>query len=102
MNKKVKPKLDKWFLVVLAILLWTLATQLFNLALLVSDNPANFNLWARIIGSGIAIYGAVWVIRIYIGSAIKKARKARKIEEAIEAHPELEELINDLTKGETV
>jgi len=82
MNKKVKPKLDKWFLIVLAVILWTLCSQMFNLASALSCNWANFNLWCRVIACGIAIYGDIWVFRIYISSAIKEAKRKEKQNDA--------------------
>jgi len=77
-NKKVKPKLDRWFLIVLAIILWTLCSQMFNLTSALAFNWTSFNLWCRVIACGIAIYGDIWVLRIYISGAIREAKRKEK------------------------
>lgn len=98
-QKKIKPKYDKWFLVVLAILLWTLTGQLFTLASQLPNNWSNLNMWCKVIACTIALYGNIWVIRMYISNIKIQARRKNRIAQAIKEHPELESIINEITRG---
>ena len=93
---KTKVRFDKWFLVVLGIILWTLCSQAVNLALVLPGSWANFNLWCRLIACCIAIYGDVWVFRMYISNTKRQARRNEQIGKAIKEHPELKSIINDI------
>jgi len=95
-NKKTKVKYDKWFLVILAVLLWTIVNQLFSLTSWLPGNWANLNLWFKIIASCIATFGVCWVIKIYISNAKRQAARIFRIEQAIKDHPELAGIIKDI------
>ena len=97
--EKTKVKYDKWFLVVLAILLWTLANQMFSLTSWLPGNWANFNLWGKIAANFIAIFGVVWVTRMYVVNTKRQARRKDKIAAEIEKHPELEGIIKEIMGG---
>ena len=78
MGDKIKfttsPKYSLWFLIVLTVILWSLATQLLGFAWLIPYNLTNIGLWARFAATGLALYGLVWVFKIYVRS-VKDARK---------------------------
>ncbi len=97
--EKTKVKYDKWFLMVLAILLWTLANQLFSLTSWFPGNWANFNLWGRVLANLIAVFGVVWVLRMYLRNTRRQAKRKDKIAAEIEKHPELEESIKRIMGG---
>lgn len=65
----LKPKYDLWFFIVLAIILWTLATQFINYVfLLIPLNLTNIGIWARTLATGIALFGAIWVTKVWLRS----------------------------------
>ncbi len=99
-KKKTKAKYDRWFLIVLAILLWTLVNQLFALCSWLPGNLASFNLWARIIANCIATFGVLWVIKMYIMNTKRQARRKDKIAEEIEKHPELKDILKEIMGGQ--
>lgn len=99
---KTKVKYAKWFLIVLAILLYTLVRQLFEIAPWLLLNWACIDLWLRInfslriIANCIALFGVIWVIRMYIKNTKMQARRKERIGKAIEEHPELEGIIKNI------
>ena len=97
--EKTKVKYDKWFLIVLAILLWSLVSQLFTLGSWLPGNWANLNLWLRIVANGIAVFGVVWVLRMYLRNTKRQARRKDRIAAEIEKHPELEGVIKEIMGG---
>ena len=72
-DKKPKRKYDIWFLIILAVIVWSLARQLVDYAFLIPYNLSNISLWARTIATAIAIYGTIWITKIYIRQ-IKETR----------------------------
>ncbi len=98
-KSKTKVKYDYWFLIVLAVLLWTLANQMFSLTSWLPGNWANFNLWGRIAANFIAIFGVVWVTRMYVVNTRRQAKRKKRIATEIEKHPELEESIKRIMGG---
>lgn len=93
---KKKVKYELWFLIVLAVLLWTLINQLFALCSWLPCDWANLNLWLRIVANCVATFGVLWVTRMYIINVKKQARRKERTEKAIEEHPELKDIINDI------
>lgn len=73
---KLKSKYDLWFLIVLTIILWTVATLFVNHVLLLWGNYTNIGLWARTLATGLATFGAVWVIKIYLRSVKGTGKKS--------------------------
>ncbi len=78
----IKPKFDLWFLILLTVILWSVVFQFFGLILYVIgagiNNPANLadaNLWIRLLSTGLAVYGIVWVLKIYIHNIKDKTLK---------------------------
>jgi len=93
---KTKVKYDRWFLIVLAILLWTLVRQLFGLTDILPGNWANINLWLRVAANLIAIFGVLWVIRMYVRNTKRQTRRNERIAKEVEKRPELKGIINDI------
>jgi len=93
---KKKVRYDLWFLIILVILLWTLAQQLFSFTGLFPEQIANINLWFKIIANCIAIFGVVWVMKMYLINTKKQARRKERMEQAIKKHPELNDIIKDI------
>ena len=94
--EKKKVKYDMWFLIVLVILLWALVNQLFALCSWLPGNWADFNLWMRVVANCIAVFGVIWVFRMYISNTKRQARRNERVEKAIEEHPELKDIIKDI------
>lgn len=78
---KTKPKYDLWFLLVLAVMLYTVVTQLVNFCGLLAVNLLNLGLWARIIATGIATYGVIWIFQMYVKNTRDAARRGEKGDE---------------------
>ena len=93
---KKKVKYDKWFLIVLTILLWSLCRQLFGLIGVIPYDLANYGLWLRLVACGIAIFGVLWVVKMYIMNTKRQARRNERIEKAIRKYPELKGIIKDI------
>ncbi len=69
----IKPKFDLWFLILLTVVLWSVASQFIALVLVVigaginnASSLLDTALWMRVIVTGLGVYGSVWVIKIYI------------------------------------
>lgn len=98
---KGKVKYDRWFLIILAILLYTLIRQLFEIAPWLLLNWIYIDLWPRvnfslrIVALCIAIFGVIWVVRMYISNTKRQARRNERTQKALEEHPELKGIIND-------
>ena len=92
-NKKARVKYDRWFLMVLAIMLWTLTSHLVGLLSLLPYNLANLNLWARTLASGLGIYGTIWVLRMYLTHVRQTARRIDELDEMLKDEPELKRKI---------
>lgn len=71
---KARPrlKLDRWFMMFMALLLWSLSTILFRYAFDLPYNLLNPQLWFRMLGIIIAIFGWVWLFKIYVASVRSK------------------------------
>lgn len=95
-KQKTKVKYDKWFLIVLVILLYTLMKLMIDLIGVIPYNLTNIGLWLRLAACLIAIYGNVWVFRMYISNTRRQARRNERTEKAIKEHPELKDIINDI------
>jgi len=80
-------KLDRWFMVFMALLLWTLSTILFRYAFDLPYNLANPQLWLRMMAIIIAIFGWVWLFKIYVAS-VKAKNKIQMV--CSECHNEFE------------
>lgn len=78
MAKVKRLKYDVWFLVVLAVILWSLATQLFNNATVLGLDLTNIHSWARTIATGLAVYGAFWILQIYLRSLKAATKKGKR------------------------
>jgi len=98
-SPKKKVKYDKWFLIILAVLLYTLVNQLFALTSWLPGNWANFSLWLKVIANGIATFGVIWVVRMYIINTRRQFRRNERLEKAVEEHPELKGIIKDIMGG---
>ncbi len=66
MNKP--KKYDRWYLLFLGFILWVVATQFVNQAIAAALNYQNIGLWFKVVATGLALYGSVWMIRIYFWS----------------------------------
>ena len=99
-QRKKQLKYDKWFIMILGIMLWTLTSQLTNLAWLLPGNWLNLTLWSRVIASGLAIYGVVWVFRMYVSNLRRQTRRLRLLEEKLKDQPEIRALVVDVLKGD--
>lgn len=99
---KRKVKYDKWFLIILAILLYTLISQLFEIAPWLLLNwtgitwQSQLNLSLRVVALCIAIFGVIWVVKMYIINTKMQAGRNERTRKAIEEHPELKDIIKDI------
>jgi hypothetical protein len=82
-----KLKLDRWFMVFMALLLWTLSTILFRYAFDLPYNLANYQLWLRMLAIIIAIFGWIWLFKIYVASVRAKSKVTMT---CLECHGEFE------------
>ena len=96
MNKK---RVDRWFVIILGIMLYTLASQLWGMGTMIAYNLGNFTFWMKIVGCLIAIYGNIWVIRIYLSSIIKQNRRMALLDEKLKGNPELQGIVRDILRG---
>ena len=98
MEKEQKEKVgySRWFLIILAIVLYTVITQLYALTTWLPGNWANFTLWSKIFASSIAAFGVVWIIRMYLKNTKRQFKRKLKIRQAIIDHPELAEVLKDI------
>lgn len=81
-------KLDKWFMVFMALLLWSLGNILFQSAFELPYNLTNPQIWFKMLGIIIAIFGWVWLFKIYVASVREKQGSLHLI--CLECHKELE------------
>lgn len=100
-QKRAKPRLDRWFLLVIAMMIWTLIMQVTSLGAQLAVNLADFYLWCRTIASVIALFGIIWVFRIYLSTAVNQARQIKALEEALKDQPEVKEIVINILKGQT-
>lgn len=100
-EKKKRIKYDKWFVLVLLVLLWTLATQLIDIATVMPYNLTNISLWARLIASSVGLFGAVWVLRSTLTGAKKQQTRITKLDIALKDQPELRKQIIDILEETT-
>lgn len=98
MAKLTRPKTDRWFLIILGIMLYTLISQLWGFGSLLPGNWGNINLWLRILACIIAVYGDIWVIRIYLGSITKQKRQLDKLETELKNHNDVKKIVEDILK----
>ena len=78
-KKPRRYKFDKWFLCILAVLLWQLAYILFSkYAIAIPQNWTNFAFWLSMLAVIIAILGWIWLFRIYIRSVRTEQDAKRK------------------------
>ena len=99
-QKKAKVRYDKWFLIVLMILLFTLATNLVDLSRSLYYDWGNFNRWVRTIACLVAVFGNVWVIKLYLNSTRQKARRIEKLDAVLKDQPEIKAQIIEILKEE--
>ncbi len=95
-KNKLKVKYDRWFLIVLTILTWALCNQLFALTSWLPVNWADISLWLRVVANLIALFGVLWVLKMYIINTRRQARRKEHIAEVIKNHPELADVIKEI------
>ena len=78
-EKKIKARYDYWFLMVLAVMLYSLTTAMVNYGSLLALNLANITLWARVLANAIAIFGVMWIFVIYVRSVRIAAKHGKGI-----------------------
>jgi DNA-directed RNA polymerase subunit RPC12/RpoP len=65
----------------MALLLWSLATMMFNYAQAIPYNLSNPQIWFRILAIIIAIFGWIWLFKIYVSSVRAKQKATMKCPE---------------------
>lgn len=73
---------------------------MFDLAGKVPYDLGNFNLWCRTIACMVAVYGNVWIIRLYLQGTKKQSKRIEKLDEALKEYPELKAQIIEILKEE--
>ena len=93
----IHPKFDLWFIILLTVVLWSIASQFIGIILVLIgaglNEPSaltNLGLWMRLIVTGLGVYGTVWVIRIYIRSVKDRTLREYKQREVIRKYLDAE------------
>lgn len=82
---KAKLKLDKWFVILMAVLLWSLGTILFrDYAFQIPYFLADVSFWLRMVAVVFAIFLWMWLWRIYISEVRGRQEIIRNIGERLE------------------
>ncbi len=74
---KPKAKYDRWYMIFWGIILYTVASQLISLVIVLPYNIGNLAVWTRFIATFIALFGCMWMIKTYIRS-VKDAQRLEK------------------------
>lgn len=93
-----RQKKDKWFIVLLAIMLYSLVYMFVLNASLLPYNWGNFRLWVNVIALALSVYGDIWVFRIYLSSIVRHNKKIIELEEKLVNHPDIKKAVEDILK----
>lgn len=105
----IHPKFDLWFIILLTVVLWSIASQFIGIILVLIgaglNEPStlvNMGLWMRLLVTGLGVYGTVWVIRIYIRSVKDRTLREYKQREVIRKYLDAELVEEDDEKLDMV